>query len=140
MGEAVSKQDWAHSDRAWRGSKRAILAYHIGGWRSGESPLEALARALGVDTEDILLELPDPWMERHELNELSGCLGQGWAESSGLDIEESVALAISILNEKLRDVPLEVRAFFGAPRKLEPLSSMRRRLYLDRDAGVAARM
>ncbi len=41
----MRKSDWARIDQEWRGCKRAILAYHLGGWREGESPLEALARA-----------------------------------------------------------------------------------------------
>jgi hypothetical protein len=130
----VSKEDWAHSDREWRNCKRAILAYHVGGWRRGESPLEALARALGVEPRDILLELTDPWTARCELDELSACLGAGWIEPPGIDIGESIVLAISILNEKLEDVPPEVRAFFGAPRKLEPFLPTRRLLFGARDA------
>ncbi len=123
----MSKQDWAHSDREWRGSKRAILAYHVGGWRKGESPLEALARALGVDSKDILLT--DPRAERQELDELSACLGAGWVEAPGLDIGESVALAISLVNEKLEEVPPKVRVFFGAPRRLEPLPPAHRPIF-----------
>ncbi len=125
MGWSVFRHDWTRIDREWRSSKRAILAYHVGGWREGESPLDALARALGVASEEVPLDSIDPTIERDELDQLSSCLGAGWVERSGLNIEESVALAISLLNEKLAYVPHEVRAFFDAPGKLEPLRSRR---------------
>jgi hypothetical protein len=112
---------WVHIDHEWRNSKRAILAFHRGGWREGESPLDALARALGVQTQEIELESSDSTAD--ELDQLSACLG--WVEFSGLNIAESVALVLSELNEKLGVVPPEVRAFFDAPRKLEPLPSTR---------------
>ncbi|WP_363349486.1 hypothetical protein [Methylocystis echinoides] len=115
------KSDWPHHEHEWRNSKRAILAYHVGGWREGESPLDALARALGVSTHNIQLESTDSAAD--ELDHLSACLGEDWVDLSGLNIAESVALAISVLNEKLRVIPPEVRAFFDAPRKLEPLQT-----------------
>jgi hypothetical protein len=117
------KLDWPHHEHEWRNSKRAILAYHVGGWREGESPLDALARALGVPTQAIQLESTDSTAD--ELDQLSACVGAGWVEFSGLNIAESVALVLSKLNEKLGVVPPEVRAFFDAPRKLEPLRSTR---------------
>ncbi len=110
--------DWDLIDQEWRCSKRAILAYHIGGWREGESPLDALARALGVRPEELLLEMTDPIAERDELDELSVCLGGDWVNQPGLNISDSVAITISLLNKKLADVPPEVRAYFGAPRTL----------------------
>jgi hypothetical protein len=112
--------DWPHIDHEWRNSKRAILAYHVGGWREGESPLDALARALGVSAQKIRLESTDSASAANELEQLSACLGGGWGEFPGLNIAEVVALAISALNEKLRVVPPEVCAFFGAPQQLEP--------------------
>ncbi len=112
------KDDWARIDREWRSSKRAVLAYHIGGWREGESPLDALARALGVRSEEILLGVTDPVAERDELDELSVCLGTDWVDLPDLNISDSVALTILLLNKKLANVPSEVRAFFGAPRTL----------------------
>ncbi len=116
----MRKSDWARIDQEWRGCKRAILAYHLGGWREGESPLEALARALGVGSEDIPLQGIDLTSERDELDELAACLGAGWAELPELTVEEGVVMAISLINEKLEDVPPEVLAFFGAPQKLDP--------------------
>lgn len=110
--------DWPHIDHEWRNCKRAILAYHVGGWREGESPLDALARALGVSAQNIRLEPTDS--AANELEQLSACLGVGWGEFPGLNIAEVVSLAISALNEKLRVVPPEVCAFFGAPQQLEP--------------------
>jgi hypothetical protein len=121
----VFTSDWGRIDREWRSSKRAILAYHVGGWRKGESPLDALARALGVEAETTVLEATDRTVERDELHQLSACLDTGWIDRPGLNIEESVALAISLLSEKLAEVPSEVRAFFDAPRKLELLRSPR---------------
>ncbi|MEK4033892.1 hypothetical protein WOC76_14545 [Methylocystis sp. IM3] len=120
------RHDWTRIDREWRSSKRAVLAYYVGGWREGESPLEALARALGVASEELPLDSSNPMIERDELDHLSTCLGAGWVELGGLNIEESVALAVSLLNEKLAYVPQEVRAFFDAPHELEP-SLIRRR-------------
>ncbi|WP_363347177.1 hypothetical protein [Methylocystis echinoides] len=117
----TSQEDWGRIDREWRSSKRAILAYHIGGWRKGESPLDALARALDVAAVDVLSELTDPKAGRAELDQLSSCLETGHFELPGLNIEESVALVIELLNEKLAYVPNEVRSFFGAPQMLEPL-------------------
>jgi hypothetical protein len=119
----VFRSYWGRNDREWRSSKHAILAYHVGGWRKGESPLDALARALGVESEKTLLE--DGVAERDELDQLSACLDADWFNRPGLNIEESVALAISLLSEKLAEVPPEVRAFFDAPRKLEILRSAR---------------
>ncbi len=110
----------ARIDLEWRGCKRAILAYHLGGWREGESPLDALARALGVGSEDIPLEGTDFTTERQELDELAACLGAGWTELPELTVGDGVVMAISLINEKLADVPPEVLAFFGAPRRLEP--------------------
>ncbi len=112
------KDDWARIDREWRSSKRAVLAYYTGGWRKGESPLDALARALGVKSEEILFDATDPMAERDELDELSVCLGADWVDLPDLNISDSVTLTISLLNNKLADVPPEVRAFFGAPRTL----------------------
>lgn len=122
---SVFRHDWIRIDREWRSSKRAVLAYYVGGWREGESPLDALARALGVPSEDLPLDSIDPTIERDELDQLSACLGAGWVERAGLNIEDSVALAISLLNEKLAYVPYEVRAFFDAPGKLGPLPGRR---------------
>jgi hypothetical protein len=119
----VTRIDWLRIDSEWRSSKRAILAYHVGGWRRGESPLDALARALGVGAENTVLELTDGTAEREELDQLSACLDTDWIDRPGLNIEESVALALSLLSEKLAEVPPEVRAFFDAPRKLEMLQS-----------------
>lgn len=113
--------DWDLIDQEWRSSKRAILAYYVGAWREGESPLDALARALGVESENISLTLSDPTVERDELDELSACLGLGWIELPGLNVQEAVNCAISVFNEKLKDVPPEVLAYFGAPRKLDLL-------------------
>lgn len=113
-------QDWTRIDYDWRGSKRAILAYHVGGWRNGESPLAALARALGVGLDDLPPELMDQATERVELDELSAFLGTEWLDQPGLDIAESVSVLISLLSEKLAEVPPEVRAYFGAPQTLEP--------------------
>jgi hypothetical protein len=115
--------NWLYVDHEWRNSKRAILAFHIGGWREGESPLDALARALGVAIQEIQLESTDSTAD--ELDHLSACLEAGWVEFSGLNIAESVALVLSELNEKLGVVPPEVRAFFDAPCKLEPSPSTR---------------
>ncbi len=112
------KDDWARIDIEWRSSKRAVLAYYVGGWREGESPLDALARAIGAKSEEILLDVTDPMAERDELDGLSVCLGTDWVHLPGLNISDSVALTISLLNDKLADVPPEVRAFFGAPRTL----------------------
>lgn len=127
------KPDWAHIEHEWRNTKRAILAYHVGGWREGESPLDALARALGVSAQEIQLESTND-SAADELDQLSACLGAGWGEFPELNIAESVALAISALNEKLRVVPPEVRAFFDAPCKLEPLQSSR--LYTNVEPGA----
>jgi hypothetical protein len=121
----VVGSDWSRIDRDWRNSKRAILAYHVGEWRKGESPLAALARALGFASEDIALELIDYTFEHDQLEHLSTCLGSGWVDVPGLDIEKSVDLAISLISEKLEEVPPEVREFFGAPRKLEPFLTNR---------------
>ncbi len=66
------------------------------------------------------MEGTDRTIERDELDELAACLGAGWCDLQGLNVEESVRLAILLVNEKLRDVPGEVRDFFGAPRTLEP--------------------
>ncbi len=90
----------------------------MGCWRDGESPLDALARALGVKSGEILLDVADPTAERDELDELSVCLGTDWVDLPDLNISDSVALTISLLNNKLADVAPEVRAFFGAPRTL----------------------
>ncbi len=117
--------DWDLIDQEWRSSKRAILAYYVGAWRQGESPLDALARALGVESVDISLELIDPITERDELDELSACLGLGWIEPHGLNVQEAVNCAISVFNEKLKDVPPEVLAYFGAPRRLDLLQHHR---------------
>lgn len=117
------RRDWTRFNREWRSSKRAILAFHMGGWRKGESPLDALARALGVASKDLLLEKKDPRIERNELDQLAACLGADWIETPGLNIEESLARAMLLLNQKLSSVPTEVRAFFDAPGKLEPLAS-----------------
>jgi hypothetical protein len=118
-GGAMCNRDWAQFDHEWRNSKRAILAYHVGGWREGESPLDALARALGVSTHTIRLDATD--FAGDELDQLSACLDADWVEASELNIAESVALALSALNKKLGVVPPEVRAFFDAPSKLELL-------------------
>ena len=112
---AAPKEDWAEIDRQWNGLKRAVLAYHVGCWRKGEPPLHALARALDIAPEETLGDAA----QCEELERLSGCLSMGWDEQPGLNIAESVALTISLLNDKLAEVPLEVRAFFGAPAKLE---------------------
>ncbi len=114
------KSDWARIDLDWRGCKRAILAFHVGDWREGESPLDALARALGVGSEDIPLQGIDLTTEREELDELAACLGAGWTELPELTVGDGVVRAISLINEKLEDVPPEILAFFGAPRKLDP--------------------
>ncbi len=114
------KTDWARIDRDWLNSKRAILAYHVGGWSPGESPLDALARALGVGSKDLQQELAHHTAERLELDQLSVCLEADWVDLSELSIQEGVAFAISLLNEKLEDVPAQVRDFFGAPRRLGP--------------------
>jgi hypothetical protein len=110
----------ARIDRQWRAAKHAILAYHVGAWRVGESPLDALARALDLPREEILAALANHRAERDELDALSACLGPGWAELAGLSIMGGVSLAVTMVNEKLARVPPEVRTFFGAPRKLEP--------------------
>jgi hypothetical protein len=119
----MCNRDWAQFDHEWRNSKRAILAYHVGGWREGESPLDALARALGVSTHTIRLDATD--FAADELDHLSACLDADWVEASELNIAESVALALLALNKKLGVVPPEVRAFFDVPSKLELLPTNR---------------
>ncbi len=99
-------RSWDSIDREWRNSKRAVLAYYIGGWREGESPADALARALEMTSES------------SEIDRLSRCLGADLIDFSELSFQQSIALSISLLNEKLEDVPHEVRDFFGAPREL----------------------
>jgi hypothetical protein len=105
-------------DTEWSASKHAIIAHYIGGWRKGESPLDALARALSIPAEDILAELVTHKVKHDELDLLSECLGAGWVERPGLDIRGSVTQAITLVNEKLARVPPEVRGYFGAPKKL----------------------
>ena len=41
--QATAEKDWREIDRQWRASKSAILAYHVGYWRKGELPSDALA-------------------------------------------------------------------------------------------------
>ncbi len=110
-------------DRQWRASKHAILAYYVGGWRQGEPPLDALARALDVPPQNIASELENHSTERDEFDLLSTCLGAGWLGLSELSVRDSVALVVTLVNEKLARVPPEVRAYFGAPQKLKPLSN-----------------
>ncbi len=77
----------------------------------------------------------DSAAEQDELDELSACLGADWVDLPGLDITESVGLVISLLSEKLEEVPPEVRVFFGAPQKLEPLL-VRRPIFYARGPSV----
>lgn len=108
-------------ERHWRATKHAILAYHAGGWRKGESPLDALARAFDLPSDEMRAALTSHAAARDEFALLSSCLGSGWLDLSGLiSIEDGVALAVALVNGKLARVPPEVRAFFGAPHKLEP--------------------
>lgn len=110
-------------DRQWRASKHAILAYYIGGWHKGESPLDALARALDVASEDLLTQLSNHSTDRDEFDLLSNCLGAGWLDLSELSIQDGVAFLIGVVNKKLARVPPEVRAYFGAPVKLRPFQN-----------------
>jgi hypothetical protein len=105
-------------DREWHASKLAILAYYIGGWRKGESPLDALGHALGIPPQEILPEAISQTVEHDELRLLSQCLGVDWVELPGLNVQEGIIQAITLVNEKLAGVPPEVRAYFGAPKKL----------------------
>jgi hypothetical protein len=105
-------------DSEWSASKHAIIAHYIGRWRKGESPLDALARALGIPSADLLAELLTHKAKHDELDLLSECLGAGWVELPGLDVRGSVTQAITLVNEKLARVPPEVRGYFGAPKKL----------------------
>ncbi len=106
------------ADREWRASKHAILAYHIGAWREGESPLDALARALDVAPDNLLTELENYSMERDALDLLSSCLETNRLDLSRLSIQESLAHMVSLVNEKLAQVPSEVRCYFRAPERL----------------------
>lgn len=112
-------------DRHWRASKHAILAYHAGGWREGESPLDALARALDLPAEDMTTALADPAAARDEAALLASCLDTSALDFPGLTIGDAVARAVTLINEKLARVPPDVRAFFGAPRQLEPIAGAR---------------
>ncbi|MGJ0507921.1 MAG: hypothetical protein ACR652_12535 [Methylocystis sp.] len=114
-----AEKDRREIDRQWRAAKCAILAYYVGCWRKGEAPLDALARALNVATEEALLGPASHAAKQAELALLFKCLRIDWQERPGLDIEDSVDLVIRLLNEKLAVVPSEVRAFFGSPVKLK---------------------
>jgi hypothetical protein len=122
--QATAEKDWREIDRQWRASKRAILAFHGGCWQKGESPSDALARALNVACDEALLAPAIDPAEAVELALLYKCLRMGWEELQGLNIEQSIDLVISIANEKLAVVPPEVRAFFGAPVKLESVMAL----------------
>jgi hypothetical protein len=111
-------------DRQWRASKHAILAYYVGGWHKGESPLDALARALDVAPDDILNQLSNHSTDRDEFDLLSSCLGAGWLDLSELSIQDGVAFLVALVNKKLAGVPPEVRAYFGAPMKLRPFQNL----------------
>ncbi len=107
-------------DRQWRAAKQAILAYHIGSWRKGESPLEALARALDAVPENLLTALVNHSTDGAEFDLLSSCLGASRLDLSGLSIQDGIVLIVALTNKKLVQVPAEVRAYFGAPEKLKP--------------------
>lgn len=107
------------ADREWRASKHAILAYHVGGWREGESPLYALARALDIAPDNLLAELEAHSIEKDELELLSGCLEMNRLDLSNLSIQEALWHMVELVNEMLAQVPSEVRYYFRAPGRLK---------------------
>ncbi|MGJ0507744.1 MAG: hypothetical protein ACR652_11565 [Methylocystis sp.] len=113
-----AERDRREIDRQWRAAKCAILAYHVGCWRKGESPLDALARASNVAEETSLVPSSHT-AKQVELALLFKCLGIDWEQRFGFDLKQSIDLVIRLLNEKLAVVPPEVRAFFGSPVKLK---------------------
>lgn len=125
------EKEGADIDRQWRAAKHAIFAYHVGRWRKGESPLAALARALDTKQENILAELSSHSTEREEFDVLSCCLRMDCLDLSEFSIKDGVEFVVALINKKLARVPPEVRVYFGAPQKLEPLVNFRSSPHFD---------
>ena len=98
----------------WNACTRAVLAASV--WREGESPADALARALGVATAAEALYEPKHWKDIDaRANRLWEVIGVSDDDIDNADVDDGVQIIIEGINKKLAETPKEVRDFFKSP-------------------------